>query len=58
MAARSVKLNGLEEHISILQGDLRDAPARFGREQFDVVTANPPHEGRLRHPAWPGQQGP
>ena len=27
-AARSVKLNGLEEHISILQGDL-PTPGRF-----------------------------
>lgn len=43
MASRSVRLNNLEDHISIVHDDLRSAPARFGAESFDVVTANPPY---------------
>lgn len=43
MAARSVKLNGLEEKISIIQGDLKEASKRFGKASFDVVTCNPPY---------------
>jgi tRNA1Val (adenine37-N6)-methyltransferase len=43
MAWRSVRLNRLEQHISIVHDDLRNAPARFGLESFDVVTANPPY---------------
>ena len=43
MAARSVKLNGLEEKVSIIQGDLKEASKRFGKASFDVVTCNPPY---------------
>ncbi len=43
MASRSVRLNRLEDNISIVHDDLRNAPARFGVECFDVVTANPPY---------------
>ena len=43
MAARSVKLNGLEEKVSIIQGDLKEASKRFGKASFEVVTCNPPY---------------
>jgi tRNA1(Val) A37 N6-methylase TrmN6 len=44
MAGRSVRLNGLEDRISILQGDLRQAHESLGYGGFDVVTCNPPYE--------------
>ena len=43
MAARSVRLNHLEERVSIVQGDIKEAAKLFGRVQFDVVTSNPPY---------------
>ena len=43
MAARSVALNGLEEHIKIVHGDLCDAANLFPRHSFNVVTCNPPY---------------
>ena len=43
MAGRSVQLNGIEDHVEILQGDLRTASERFGKASFDVVTSNPPY---------------
>lgn len=43
MAARSVALNGLENKISIVEGDILNAEAIFGLAQFDVVTSNPPY---------------
>lgn len=43
MAARSVRLNGLEERISIVEGDIRQAAALFGGSSFDVVVSNPPY---------------
>lgn len=43
MAARSVRLNGLEERIRILTGDIKEASRLFGRASFDVVTSNPPY---------------
>lgn len=43
MAARSVRLNHLEERVSIVQGDIKEATKLFGRAQFDVVTSNPPY---------------
>ena len=43
MAARSVRLNGLEERIRIECGDIRKASEIFGRASFDVVTSNPPY---------------
>ena len=42
-ASRSVALNGLEEKIRILCGDLVSASALLGRASFDVVTSNPPY---------------
>ncbi len=44
MAARSVKLNNLQEQIRIVEGDLRKAHELLGYNGFDVVTCNPPYE--------------
>lgn len=43
MARRSVSLNGLEEKIQIVEGDIREASQIFGAASFDVVTSNPPY---------------
>lgn len=43
MARRSVKLNGLEEKIEIVTGDIKEAVSLFGAASFDVVTCNPPY---------------
>lgn len=43
MARRSVQLNGLEEKIDIVTGDLREAEKFFDAASFDVVTCNPPY---------------
>lgn len=43
MARRSVALNGLQEKIDIVTGDIKDASNIFGASSFDVVTVNPPY---------------
>lgn len=43
MARRSVAYNHLEESISIVTGDIKEAAALFGAASFDVVTSNPPY---------------
>ena len=43
MAERSVALNELEEQITIVTADLKDAPALLGKGEFDLVTVNPPY---------------
>ena len=43
MARRSVKLNGLENKIDIVTGDLKEAGSLFDAASFDVVTSNPPY---------------
>lgn len=43
MAARSVAYNELEQRISIITGDIKDAANLFGASSFDVVTSNPPY---------------
>lgn len=43
MAGRSVAYNHLEEKISIVTGDIREASQLFGAASFDVVTSNPPY---------------
>lgn len=43
MARRSVALNGLEEKIAIVTGDLKEASFLLGKSTFDVVTCNPPY---------------
>lgn len=43
MAKRSVALNRLEERVSIIEGDIREADKLFAAASFDVVTSNPPY---------------
>lgn len=43
MARRSVLLNGLEERISIVTGDIKEADRLFAPASFDVITSNPPY---------------
>lgn len=43
MARRSVALNGLEEKIDIVTGDIREADKIFAAASFDVITCNPPY---------------
>lgn len=43
MAVRSVKYNELEEKVSIIQGDIKEADRIFPAASFDVVTSNPPY---------------
>ena len=53
MAERSVKINGLEEKIAVVQGDIKEAGLLFGAASFDVVTTNPPYmigEHGLKNP--------
>ena len=53
LAGRSVMLNGLEEHFSIIHGDIKDLLSFIQRGSFDVVTCNPPymiHGGGLINP--------
>lgn len=50
-AKRCVKMNGLEQRISIVHGDLKHATRIFDRESFSVVVTNPPYmtlkEGKI-----------
>lgn len=43
MAERSVQYNHLEDKISIVTGDIKDASNIFGASSFDVITTNPPY---------------
>lgn len=43
MARRSVALNGLEQKVDIVTGDIKDASKLFGASSFDVITTNPPY---------------
>lgn len=43
MARRSVVLNHLENKVSIVIGDIKEASRLFGAASFDVVTSNPPY---------------
>lgn len=43
IARRSVALNGLQDRIDIVEGDIRDASKIFGASSFHVVTTNPPY---------------
>lgn len=44
LAARSVKMNGLDEKIDIVCGDLREAVKIFGKCSFDTISCNPPYK--------------
>lgn len=43
MAKRSVELNKLQNHITIIQEDLKNIKEIFKNSQFDVVISNPPY---------------
>lgn len=43
MAKRSVALNGLEDRIRIIEGDLRHYVKKAGYGVYDAVTVNPPY---------------
>lgn len=43
MARRSVQHNHLEDRISIVTGDIKEASSVFGTESIDVITTNPPY---------------
>ncbi|MCM3006892.1 tRNA1(Val) (adenine(37)-N6)-methyltransferase [Priestia koreensis] len=43
MATRSVAYNGLENQLTMIHDDLKNAPERLGYGKFDVVTCNPPY---------------
>lgn len=43
MASRSVALNGLQDRVEIVRGDIKEASQLFGKASFDVVTSNPPY---------------
>jgi len=43
MAARNVTLNGLDDRVEIVCGDLRTIHERLGFGRYDLVTVNPPY---------------
>lgn len=43
MASRSVALNGLQDRVAIVRGDIKEASQLFDKASFDVVTSNPPY---------------
>lgn len=43
MALRSVALNDLQDKISIVTGDIKEAKTLFPKASFQVITSNPPY---------------
>lgn len=43
LARRSVIMNGQQEKIDIITGDIKEASSIFGHDSFDVVISNPPY---------------
>jgi tRNA1(Val) A37 N6-methylase TrmN6 len=43
MANRSIEYNQLGSRISMIHGDIKDMPARFGNDKFEAVICNPPY---------------
>ena len=43
MADRSVRFNGLEDRVRIVEGDIKEAAGIFAAASFDVLTCNPPY---------------
>ena len=43
MAARSIKLNGMEERIEVRACDFREAPGMLGYGKFTLAVCNPPY---------------
>jgi len=50
-AVRSVEMNGLQDRIQIVHGDINEASKIFGGESFSIVVTNPPYitlkEGKI-----------
>lgn len=46
MASRSIRLNGLEDRVSIVNGDIKEYRRYFGKACFDVVVSNPPYTNK------------
>lgn len=44
MAKRSIALNGLEDKITIIQGDIKDYKNIINMQAYDYVTCNPPYK--------------
>lgn len=56
MARRSVAMNGLEDRIRIIEGDIKDASKQLGAAVYDVITCNPPYmigQHGLKNPDMP-----
>jgi len=53
MASRSVRINGLEERVTILRGDYQDLSGIFPPQSFDHAVSNPPY-----HPSGSGRVSP
>ena len=56
MARRSVILNDLQDRVTIVDGDIKEAGQIFDAASFDVVTSNPPYMIRghgLKNPDGP-----
>ena len=43
LAQKSVELNGLENKIKIIQGDIKNVEQLFTKHSFNVITCNPPY---------------
>ena len=43
LAARNMRLNGLEEKITVRRGDYREIRELYAPESFDLVLVNPPY---------------
>jgi tRNA1Val (adenine37-N6)-methyltransferase len=43
LARRSVELNGLQNKIEIVQGDLKNTADLFTKHSFNIVVSNPPY---------------
>lgn len=43
MAERSIKLNGLDDKLKVVNDDLKNCVKVFGHESVDVITVNPPY---------------
>ncbi len=46
MATRSVVLNGLQDRVKIIHGDIKKHSEYFGKSSFDVVVSNPPYTNK------------
>lgn len=43
LAVKSIKLNGLEKQINMLNKDVKDVTGMFETDTFDLITCNPPY---------------